>query len=168
MAAKTGTYTLIASNTLSSSAASVTFSSIPGTYTDLILVSNLKGTTGTKDYVVQFNGDTGTNYSWTSLAGDGTSTYSSRVSNGTKGYLEYATYIGTSLNANTITSFMNYANTTTYKSFLSRANNASYGTSAVVGLWRSTSAITSISVFFDQGTNFDTGSTFTLYGILAA
>ena len=162
------TYESIATQTLGSATASVTFSSIPGTYTDLVLVANLKSVTGTKDFVVQFNGDTGSNYSWTALSGGGSVAYSESVANGTKGYLEYVAYIGTSLNANTITSFMNYSNTTTNKIYLSRGNNASYGTGAVTGLWRSTSAITSISVFFDSGGNIDVDSTFSLYGIKAA
>jgi hypothetical protein len=162
------TMTPIATNTLSTATASVTFSSIPQGYTDLVLVTNVKSISGTKDLVVRVNGDTGTNYSWTALMGDGTTVYNEKTTNYTNWYLEYAAYVGSTLNANTITSFMNYSNTTTFKSYLTRGNNASYGTSAVTGLWRSTSAISSIVVYFDQGGNMDVGSTFTLYGIKAA
>jgi hypothetical protein len=162
------TYEPIATQTLGSATASVTFSSIPGTYTDLVLVTNVKGISGTTDLVCRLNGDTGTNYSWTALSADGSSVYSERVSNFSRGFLEYVAYIGSALNANSITSFMNYANTTTNKTFLSRGNNASFGTGAVVNMWRSTSAITSILVYLDNSTNLDTGSTFTLYGIKAA
>jgi hypothetical protein len=66
---------------------------------------------------------------------------------------------------------MNYSNATTYKTWLSRNNRASAsnapGTEALVGLWRSTSAITELVIGLTGG-NFDTGSTFTLYGIKAA
>jgi hypothetical protein len=60
---------------------------------------------------------------------------------------------------------MNYANSTTYKTTLSRADAANEELTAIVGLWRSTAAITSIKVAADAGINFSTGSTFTLYGI---
>ena len=63
---------------------------------------------------------------------------------------------------------MNYANTTTYKTTLVRHNNVSQTVSAVVNLWRSTSAITSITLSNESATNFDVGATFTLYGILKA
>jgi hypothetical protein len=62
---------------------------------------------------------------------------------------------------------MNYANTTTYKTVLSRANNSAAGTEAIVGLWRSSAAITSMTVLSETG-NIAIGSTFSLYGILAA
>ena len=68
------TYTPIATQTLGSSAASVTFSSIPGTYTDLMLISFAQGQAsgGDNRLVLQFNGDTATNYSSTYLIGNGT------------------------------------------------------------------------------------------------
>lgn len=162
------TYEAIATQTLGSATASVTFSSIPSTYTDLVLVTNVKAVSGTTDLVCRVNGDTGTNYSWTALAGNGGTAYSTRESNFSRGYLEYVAYIGSALNFNSITSFMNYANTTTYKTFLSRGNNASYGAGAVVNTWRSTSAITSILIYLDNSANLDTGSTFSLYGIKSA
>jgi len=62
---------------------------------------------------------------------------------------------------------MNYSNTTTYKTGLVRANSAASGTDAIVGLWRSTAAITSIVATHDTA-QFATGSTFTLYGIASA
>ena len=63
---------------------------------------------------------------------------------------------------------MNYSNTTTFKTILMRANNAALGVDAIVGLWRSTAAINEIKVFPTGGANFETGSTFSLYGIKAA
>jgi hypothetical protein len=58
------TYEAIATQTLGSAAASVTFSSIPGTYTDLVIVCTpLRVTAGAEELVFQFNSDTGSNYS---------------------------------------------------------------------------------------------------------
>jgi hypothetical protein len=65
-----------------------------------------------------------------------------------------------------ILNFQNYSNSTTYKSVLTRVNNSGF-TMAWVNLWRSTAAITSITIYPYSGT-FSSGSTFTLYGISAA
>ena len=63
---------------------------------------------------------------------------------------------------------MNYSNTTTYKTVLTRANIASADVEAVVGLWRSTSAVNQLDVKQGGAVTFSVGSTFTLYGIKAA
>lgn len=159
------TYTSIATTTLGSATASVTFNSFSG-YTDLVLVAN-QGNDQNADYdvYVRFNSDSGTNYSRTQLVGNGTSASSSRSSNNTEFRM------GPSLN-NTPTSMltlnlMNYSNSTTFKTTLLRSGQASGYTTAAVGLWRSTAAITSIVLSLQTG-NFVAGSTFTLYGILSA
>jgi hypothetical protein len=158
------TYEAIATQTLGSDAASVTFSSISGAYTDLIMVVNAITSTASEYMSINLNSDTGSNYSRTNLAGNGTSAVSVRGSNETVGYIGAETYGTNALKFNTVVHFMNYANTTTYKTFLSRANHVDLAAEAIVGLWRSTSAITTIKV----NSNFATGSTFTLYGIAAA
>jgi hypothetical protein len=167
MAAKTGTYTLISSNTLGSSAGSVTFSSIPSTYTDLIIVSNIIGNATQENYF-RFNGDTGSNYSSTLVAGNGTSATSTRFSNQNVGYISrLATSVVTNPNYNSILSIMDYANTTTHKTALVRANNAGAATEAVVSLWRSTAAVNSVTIL-PSTSSYATGSTFRLYGIECA
>jgi hypothetical protein len=158
------TYEAIATQTLGSNAASVTFSSISGAYTDLIMVVNAITSTASEYMSINLNSDTGSNYSRTNLAGNGTSAVSVRGSNETVGYIGAETYGTNALKFNTVVHFMNYANTTTYKTFLSRANHVDLAAEAIVGLWRSTSAITTIKV----NSNFATGSTFSLYGIAAA
>jgi hypothetical protein len=166
MAAKTGTYTLIASNTLGSAAASVTFSSIPATYTDLVLVSNVSGSGGNANLRITFNSDTGTNYSTTALSGDGTTAVSNRSTSQTA---MLVVQTGASLNGawtTYISHFMDYSNTTTYKTALSRFVAAGSETTANVHLWRSTSAVTSITVATSTN-NYASGSTFKLYGIEA-
>jgi hypothetical protein len=158
------TYEPIATNTLGSNAASVTFSSIPSTYTDLVLVLNTITSTSSEYMTVTINSDTGSNYSRMNVSGNGTVVSSGRSSNETVWYIAVETYGTNSLKFNSITHFMNYSNTTTNKTFLSRASHTDLGTDAVVGLWRNTSAINTIKV----NSNFATGSTFTLYGIKAA
>lgn len=169
--AKTGTYALIASNTLGSAASTITFNSIPGTYTDLIIILSGKTTVATEDIEIRFNSDTTTNYSQTSLTGDGTSATSARRTsvdnirlNGGRGYWDTTTV------SNNVVSILDYANTTTYKTVLSRANNTANGLSAIVGLWRKTpEAITTITLAptFAASDQFAAGSTFYLYGIQA-
>ena len=159
------TYSTIATTTLGSSASSVVFSSISGSYTDLVLVINGLSSTTSSYVSINLNSDTGSNYSRTELAGDGTSGSSGRSPNETTAYLGGITYATNTANVyNAIVNFQNYSNTTTNKTFISRINNANVGTSAVVNLWRSTTAINRIEIFATWGS----GSTFTLYGIAAA
>ena len=161
------TYTPIATTTLGSAQATVTFSSISGSYTDLVLVVNAAATAGNPDVYIQFNSDTASNYSRTAVRGAGGTATSTRAVTQTAAYLDSSTGPSTtSLEYNSITSIQNYSNTTTYKTALTRANAAQYGTDAIVNLWRSTSAITRIDITC-TGT-FTAGSTFTLYGITAA
>jgi hypothetical protein len=157
----TSTYEPIATQTLGSTATSVTFSSITGTYTDLVLIFGGKGSTG-GNVTFQFNSDTGSNYSSTIIYGDGSSAGSVRGSNQTSMNIGST---GTDISTDTF-SIMNYSNSTTYKTVLGRYSRADE-VGSKVGLWRSTSAITSIVVGVSGG-NFSIGSTFTLYGIKAA
>jgi len=164
------TYEPIATTTLGSNQTSVTFSSIPATYTDLILIINAKNDTLTNNEI-RFNGDTNTNYSITAIYGSGTAAASTRETNNAYGSIDMNAYMGTSdFSYNNIIHIMNYANTTTFKTYLCRANSSGYGVDAIVGLWRKTpEAITSLSILTTTGTrNYATGSTFTLYGIKAA
>lgn len=157
------TYTPIATTTASGSTGTITFSSISGSYTDLVVVLGFTGSAGDMD--VRINSDTGSNYSYTRLFGDGTSASSSRSSNVS---IMSATLAGIS-NSNTILHFMNYSNTTTYKTVLERQNNTPIGyVGSLVGLWRSTSAINRLDFILQGGGNLPSGCTFTLYGISAA
>ena len=157
------TYEPISSFTLASAASSVTFSSIPQTYTDLVLVCSLNTTAGL-DYWYRLNSDTGTNYSNSRLSGNGSTATSFRGASGTFVYLNSATATG---QHNFIMNLMSYSNTTTNKTQLIRLNNAGTDTILRAGLWRSTAAISSILIQTDSST-FVAGSTFTLYGIKAA
>ena len=156
------TYEPITTTTLGTATASVTFSSISGAYTDLVLVIAGSASAGVSA-LIQYNSDTGSNYSFTGINGNGSSASSFRVtSTSSIGLGEIYNY-----SCNLICQIQNYSNATTYKTNISRANSASDYTQAIVGLWRNTAAITSITIATSSGT-FNTGSTFTLYGIKSA
>ena len=157
------TYTPIASQTLTSASSSVIFGGIPQIYQDLVIVANGIATTST-GVNLQINGDTGSNYSSSRLLGDGSSVTSNRSTSQTSITVNYNGNFTTSLTANFIISINNYSNSTAYKTVLSRANRTASGVDAIVGLWRSTSAITSI-VFNTAAGSFDVGTTFDLYGL---
>jgi hypothetical protein len=163
----TATYEKIATTTLGSTASDITFSSITGSYTDLVLIENGKVSAGGGSYSrIRFNSDTGSNYSATYIYGNGTAAGSDRYSNQTFIPVNYVAAIETNFNHNSIINIQNYSNSTTYKTVLARSNNAATATDAAVALWRSTSAITSITYYLNSG-SWATGSTFTLYGIKA-
>lgn len=164
MPAKTGTYSLIDSSTLGSAQSSVTFSNIPQTYTDLLLVANIGATASNSTYEVQFNSDTGSNYSHTRLYGDGTNPASDRAANQTAAGVGF---VGSASAGTQISYIQDYSNTTTFKTVLGRASVAGTITMATVSLWRNTNAITSILVKTNAGISFPSGSTFKLYGIEA-
>ena len=161
------TYEPIATTTLGTAATSYTFSSISGSYTDLVLVIT-GNTNNPTNPVFQFNGDTGTNYSSTFLSGNGTSATSGRTSSLSVLNPTNQGYMTSTSNAVLISNIMNYSNTTTYKTVVSRSNAAATGTDATVGLWRNTAAITSITILTNSANTFSVGNTFTLYGIKAA
>jgi hypothetical protein len=158
------TYEPIATTTLGTATNTVTFTSIPGTYTDLFVSI---APIGTADLQINMNvnNDTGTYYSYTILGGNGTSAVSDRVTNATFFGTDYY-FSTTTAGGAVLVNLFNYANTTTYKTFLSRANNAGKGVTASVGLYRGTNAITRLD-FKTTSSTFAAGSTFTIYGIKA-
>lgn len=158
------TYEPIATTTLGSAQANITFSSL-GSYTDIVLVYT--HTTGIASQIgLRFNGDTGSNYSATVMYGEGSAGGSARTTS--------TTYVRTGHNAatanfNMIVNIQNYGNSTTYKSVIARNNAPTDGTYATAGLWRSTAAITSITVLAqDSSNNLPAGAVCTIYGITAA
>jgi len=159
----------IASVTLSASAPSIIFTNIPQTYTDLVLVFSGANTVNNNNYLsYRFNGDSGSNYSLTLIRGDGSNYGSARFQNETQMFNSYGSPLNNT-QQNSILQIMNYSNTTTYKTMLFRTNalGAVPEVNAIVGLWRSTAAITSIVITISNN-NIAAGSTFNLYGINAA
>jgi hypothetical protein len=135
-------------------------------YTDLVLVSVTKSTTGNNTRMT-FNNDASALYSNTSLGGTGSSAVSRRDSGVTYIRLDWDGYNQTTeFNVHT-THIQNYSNTNTFKTVLTRSGSGPTGVDALVSLYRSTNAITRIDVIASTG-SFDVGSTFSLYGIANA
>lgn len=158
------TYSPIATTTLSSAASTITFSSIPNTYTDLRLT--IVATSSASNIYINFNSDTGSNYSVTRIDGDGSAASSVAQSN-----LSEARLYG--LNSSTPTFYtmdiFSYAGSTN-KTFLAESNGDLNGSGFVrryVELWRNTAAINTILLTASGGT-FSTNTTATLYGIKSA
>ena len=164
------TYEPIATTTLGSAATSITFSSIPSTYTDLRFVLTVSSTSGNSEGVrLTFNNDNGTNYSQTYLSGTGSSKVSAR---GTSAAFIILHYSGTSTTLPTFYfgDVFSYAGST-YKTVLTGSTEDKNGSGNVtknVGLWRSTSAITTLKLSTASAVTFSAGTTATLYGILKA
>ena len=165
---------LISSQTLTSSAATVTFSSIPATYTDLVLrVSSRsdRSASAFEEITMVINGDTASNYSTTYMQGDGTTATSVRTTSATDARLKFSSE-GVSATANTFASVDIYIPSYTasqnkpFGLFSAQENNttAAYLLGTAL-LWRNTAAITSISLSTVFAANFVTGSSFYLYGI---
>jgi hypothetical protein len=159
-------YIPLATVTLGGSDSDISFTNIPATFKDLVLVFNGKNNTaGPDSIVVQFNNDTGSNYSNVRIVGTGSSATS---------YADTAAfaYIGVSSNSSNpftmITQIMDYSATDKHKTLLSRCSQDNGWVTAHAGRWANTAAITSFKVWPPTGSSwtFSTGSTFSLYGVV--
>ena len=167
------TYTLIASSTVGSGgAASINFTSIPSTYTDLCLKVSLRTVVAGdwNDNLIKFNSTTA-NYSNKYVYGNGTSALSgSNAYSGSGGYIGGAP--GATTTANTFSNgsiyITNYAGSgyKHYSSDNAAETNATLSYLHILaGLWTDTSAINSITLVTDNGTNYAQHSIVSLYGI---
>ena len=166
------TYQLIASNTLGSNTASVTFSSIPGTYTDLVLQLSGRsayGTTGIIPYAVRLNNDTGANWSTTHIYTNFNGTLGSErlTSNQIRPVIEPDGFTANTFGSAEIYIPQYTASINKPISAVGFAENNSASASATLGatLWRNTAAVTSIVIVDANGYNLLAGSSFYLYGI---
>jgi hypothetical protein len=167
----TPTYTPLATVTLGSAANSVTFSSIPATYRDLILV--IRGSSSSNSYVsARFNSDTGTNYGYVSMIGANTAYSNSSTHD--RIYLSDNEQKANALYLIQM-SVMDYSATDKHKTALTRTNSQTailtgpVETPAVYASahrWANTAAITSVAVNNLTG-NFNSSTTFNLYGVIA-
>jgi hypothetical protein len=153
------TYTPIQSYTASGSSTTISFTSIPSTYTDLIL-QYTAANAGTY-FLIRYNNDSATNYSFTSVYGDGSSAAS------TRGSSQDSLFGRGTANSTNQMHIQNYSNTTTYKTALMSERDAGAVAQSKVCLWRSTSAINRVDLISGSG-NITAGGIFTLYGIAAA
>lgn len=161
----TSTEVALATTTLSSAASSITFSSIPSTYTDLRLVVVTRPSANFPGLRCRINSDSSTLYSYTQLTGTGSIAESVRSSGNDFFHLS-----SQSTNAQfllSITNFFNYAGSTnkTMLQEVSYDRNGSGTVQRTVHLYRSTNSISSLYLYTSSD-SFDTGTTATLYGIL--
>jgi len=164
------TYTLIASNALSTSTAAITFSSIPATYTDLVVKASARDDAAVSRgaFYMTFNGSSASNYSWRELRDvDGTA---SSTSGSAAAFIDAGRTVGATATASTFNNveiyIPNYAGSTAKSASIDNVlenNSATYYSNLTAGLWSLTSAITSIG--FTCTGNFTQYSTFYLYGI---
>lgn len=155
------TYVALQTTTLGSSTAAVTFSSIPNTYRDLVLVGTFAaGTNGT--FSIRVNGDGGNNYSRVYMVGSGSgSGVFGATTNNAYRLLSYSSTISLA-----IAHLIDYSASDRQKTLLFRGNDGSNEVNLMAGRWTGTAAVNQMYVFSDGGA-FGAGSTFSLYGIEA-
>lgn len=168
----TPTYVLLNQVALAAASSSITFSSIPQNYCDLVLVAQTRNTAYAapyNQYRIRVNGDTGANYNDVRMIGDGSGTGSAAATNATEHTIFFTEPNSASNYGVTISQFMDYSAIDKHKTILSRNDAPSQSlTSAYAARWANTAAITSISIFPPPGYgSWATGSTFLLYGLVA-
>jgi hypothetical protein len=160
------TYEPIATTTLGTAASSITFSSIPATYTDLRLVFvGYAGSGSFANFRVTFNSDNGANYSRTTLGGNGSS--ASSFSNTSNNFIDLGlANLSNSLPSMHTIDLFSYAGSTNKTVLLDSSMdfNGSGAKEVLVGLWRNTTAINTIRIATSSN-NYIAGTTATLYGI---
>ena len=160
----TSTYVALATTTLGGTDASVTFSSIPATYRDLVLVIN--GSITNYDYILlRYNGDTGSNYPYVDFIGDGSGVYSNSATLTGARVGRMSTTAG--VISNLVAQIMDYSDTSKHKTTLARGTSPDEMTIGVASRWANTSAITSVTALTLSGESFESGTTLSLYGIEA-
>jgi hypothetical protein len=170
--APSGAYDSIASTTLSTAASTITFSSIPSGYTHLQIRGIARNSAAADDIRLGFNSDTGSNYNFHVMRGSGTAATSTW---GSGTYIELGVIVYSGQTANVFAGFivdvLDYGNTSKFKT-LRVLNPADINGSGYVtyssGLWRSTSAVSSITLSVGGGGNYTQYSSFALYGIKGA
>jgi hypothetical protein len=160
----TSTYVSLATQTLSSTATSVTFSSIPATYRDLILIMTPK--TAARSFIeVRFNGDTGSNYTTVGayVSGGSPASFSGTY---TRLLTDGSSPAGNDSKTIHITQILDYSATDKHKTAISRAQGVDPSVDMNASRWANTAAVHTISIGSGAET-FVAGASFSLYGIAA-
>jgi hypothetical protein len=163
------TYEKIASTTLGSATNTITFSSIPSSFTDIRLVLSAGFSTTGAALIMRFNNDSTSIYSFTSLYGNGSTASSYRETNNNGIPLEMNFGLPNTQWSLWTADIFSYTGST-FKTALTTGSTDNNGSGIVyreVGLYRSTSVINRLDLVMG-GVNFLTGTTATLYGILKA
>ena len=171
-AAPAGAYELIQTTVLGTDTASVTFSSLgdySSTYKHLQVRTLARVSAATTEtLLIRLNADTGSNYSWHGLSGNGSAVSSFALTSNS--YMGIGIHPGSNSSANifglTVIDFLDTYSTTKNKTArsLGGMNGATTTVRLHSGLWQNTSSLTSIQVF-SEVSNFVAGSRFSLYGI---
>lgn len=168
----TNSYESIATVTVGSGgSSSISFTSIASTYKHLQIRYNFAVDTNDRVYRMRFNSDSGSNYAFHELAGNGSSatTYAATSSTGIDGGYNYtASGFSTSYFTGGIMDVLDYANTSKYKTTRALDGIDFNGSGRVTlhsGLWQSTSAVSSITLIPFTNGSFVQNSSFALYGI---
>ena len=155
----TPTYDLISSTTLASATSSVAFGSLPQTYRDLIVVIQAIRASGEANMAVSFNNNT-TNFNRVYMYGTGSATFSGSE---TTRQIAFSSSEGVS----NIINIMDYSATDKHKTALIRWNFAGAYVLAQATRWADNAAINTMVFTDDGGANFEAGSTFSIYGVIA-
>jgi hypothetical protein len=155
-------YVALATITLSSTSSSITFTSIPSNYKDLVLVTNSTTANGGLLYL-RLNGDSGNNYNTVVMRGLSDGAQSFAYAN-EPGYVSVSGYTN---NSNAVINIMDYSATDKHKSILSRSGYSNQTTVEATAIrWANTAAVNSVSLVFSSG-GFGAGATASLYGVAA-
>jgi hypothetical protein len=162
-----GAYDSLASVTVGTATATITFTGIPSGYRHLQLRGIALSSSSSNGVAMRFNGDSTANYSLKGLEGSGASATSYGSANGTTnnaGYTGDATYPGIF-----VCDILDYASTTKNKTVRAITGNDANGAvryaSLLSGAYYSTNAINTITIFHGASVNFNTYSSFALYGV---
>jgi hypothetical protein len=159
------TYEPIATTTLGTAASSINFSSIPSSYTDIKVILQFAPSNDDRA-ICTFNSDTGTNYSVTTLVGNGSTASSSLATS--QNYIQPSRNAGAANELQLVIMDIFSYSGSKHKTVLSDVaadRNGAGLTVKSVNLWRSTSAINQINFTLLNGNNYKIGTTATLYGI---
>ena len=161
----------------SGGSSTITFSSIPSTYKHLqvrvISRTNYTGSGGGIENYARFNSDSGSNYAYHVLSGNGASAGASASTSQTNlvwGYSPRSADTSGIFGAYVV-DILDYANTNKYKTTRSLAGEDYNGSGTIrfwSGLWQSTTAIDTITITPISGNSFVQYSSFALYGIKGA
>jgi hypothetical protein len=163
----TPTYRSLANLTLGANSATVTFSNIPQTYRDLIVVINA-GTTGTAQIRLRLNGDATATYNGVRMSGEGVNPFSNSYVNNTSAAISLAATPTATALASIRVNIFDYSTTDKQKTMVTRADAAGAGVEASSARWANTAAVSSVSVFpIEPSHLWRTGATFSLYGVIA-
>ena len=165
----TPTYTPLANTTVAIAAASISFSNIPATYRDLVIVMSI-ATNVNMNNAIRFNSDSGSNYSRVFMSGNGSTATSGTGGGGTSLQIDQTAFTGSTLGEQaTVIEVMDYSATDKHKTVVIRQNRvgANSGVDAIAGRYASTSAITSFTFIPVSTAVFSAGSRVELYGIVS-